>query len=174
VDLPHGRSLVRTEGRNSDLVMFEVALVSFFVDMAGPLGVPRSIATIYGICFSSAEPLTFSEIQERVHMSSGSISQGLRVLREVGALKAERPIGGRRERFEADLELRKLIARYIERRVEKQLKSGHGRLQAIAREISASREPEAKMLRIRLRSLQNWHNKSRALLPVVKTFLKLT
>lgn len=66
-------------------------MVSFFIDAADMLGVPKSVAAIYGICFASPEPLSFSDINERLDISSGSISQGLRVLREVGALKVAEP-----------------------------------------------------------------------------------
>ena len=61
--------------------------MAFFLEAADILGVPKSVAAIYGICFASPQPLGFSEIQARLDISAGSISQGLRVLREIGALK---------------------------------------------------------------------------------------
>lgn len=84
--------LVKAGDRPADVVAFEEALVSFFTDAADNLGVPKSVAAIYGICFASPEPLSFSDINERLDISSGSVSQGLKVLREVGALRvAETP-----------------------------------------------------------------------------------
>lgn len=235
---PTTSGLVRTGGRAADVVAFEEALVGFFIGAADLLGVPKSVGAIYGICFASPEPLSFSEINERLEISSGSISQGLKVLREVGALKiatggpegqkAGGPEDGRRrtdgggrtadggrqttddgertadggqqttddgrkpaeraidrasarlalartrERFEPDLELRKIVIHYIEQRLQKQLDSGHARLKAVAKMIPEINPADAERLRDRFGSLQTWHAKTRALLPIAKTFLKLT
>lgn len=200
--------LVRGERRAADVVAFEDALVSFFIDAADILGVPKSVAAIYGICFASPEPLSFSEINERLDISSGSISQGLRVLKEVGALRvvhattqrttlnAERSSGKpdesdgsvaeadgaevkqaltrSRERFEPELELRKLVLHWVEQRLQKQLSSGNAQLTAIIRSIPPSLTKDSEVLETRFDSLKAWHDKAHSLLPLAKTFLKLT
>jgi HTH-type transcriptional regulator, glycine betaine synthesis regulator len=165
--------LVRANGRAAEIVFFEESLVAFFAEAAELLGIPRSIAAIYGVCFASPEPLSFSEIHDRLEMSSGSVSQGLRILREVGALKA---VNGpdRRDRFEPDLELRKLVTHYLGERLEKQLDAGRGSLQAVGKALPRGRNGSARVLRERLKVLQNWHDKTRAILPLVKTFLNVS
>ena len=166
--------MIRADGRPANVVAFEESVVAFFLEAAEILGVPKSLAAIYGVIFASPEPLSFSEVQERLDISAGSISQGLRVLREVNALKVVPNSDSKRELFEPDLELRKLIAHYLEQRVEKQLDSGRGRLQAIAKAIPDGADGSSKVLRTRLKSLQGWHDKSRRVLPMVKALLKLT
>lgn len=196
--------LVRASGRPADLVAFDDAVVGYFVEAADLLGVPKSVAAIYGICFASPEPLSFSEIDERLDISSGSISQGLRVLKEVGALKVAdatrsslsvigdlektasegRPpianndqlITGARSaaRYAPDLELRKLILHWLEQRLQPQLNSGHSRLEAVLKSVPAGHNGSASVIQMRLESLQTWHDKARSLLPIAKTFLKLT
>ena len=156
------------------MVAFEEAVVAFFFDAAEILGIPKSLAAIYGVCFASPEPLSFSEVQERLDISAGSISQGLRILREVNALKVTSAPGSRRELFEPDLELRKLISHYLEQRVERQLESGRGRLRAVGMAVPSGSSDSVKVLRTRLRALQGWHDKSRRALPMLKTLLKLT
>src|SRR5688572_14303026 len=79
--------LVVAGDRPADLVAFENEVVDFFVAAADLLGVPKSVAAIYGIVFASPHPLTFSDIEERLAISKGSVSQGLKVLREIGALE---------------------------------------------------------------------------------------
>jgi len=145
----------------------------FFLEFAEVLAVPKSVAAIYGICFASPSPLSFSEVRERLDISAGSISQGLRVLREVGALKVVTNPPDHRECFTPDLEMRKLIAHYLEERLEKQLKSGRGRLEAIAKSVPVGNNGSTKVLKARLKSLQGWHRKARALLPIARTVLKL-
>lgn len=159
--------------RDAAVVVFEAEVVSFFCDAADLLGVPKSVAAIYGVCFASAEPLSFVDLNERLDISMGSISQGVRVLRDVGALKV---VGShdRREYFAPDLELRKLAARFIEQRLEKQLKAGKNRLQTMKTSIPAGPPDSARELKARLKNLENWHDKGKALVPMVKAFLKLT
>lgn len=196
-------ALIRPEGREPEVVAFETAVVSFFLDAAEILGIPKSLAVIYGICFASEEPLSFADIEQKLSISKGSISQGLRVLREVGALKvwvASAPLvsglpddalataspgpalslskenlvqrGTRpRERFEPDIELRKLILHYLEQRVEKQLEAGKKRIREIK---AATPRSESKTIIARVKSLEGWHTKSRALLPMIKGALRLT
>ncbi len=179
----NGLGLLRVAGRDAVVVAFEAELVSFFLDAADMLGVPKSVAAIYGVCFASAEPLSFADIEARLDISAGSISQGLRVLREVGALRpVEGPAGGapangdakRRDYYAPDLHLRNLVTRWLDQRLQKQIDSGHGRLKAVAKAIPPGRDGAAKILKSRVKTLQSWHDQARAVLPIVKSFLKLT
>ena len=165
--------LVLQGERADSVVAFEGQVVDFFVDAADLLGVPKSVAAIYGIVFASPEPLSFAEIEARLDISKGSISQGLRVLREVGALKEVSADADRAELFTPDLEMRKLAARFLEKRLQKQLEAGSTRLTTLQRALPSGRSADADVLRRRLSSLQDWHSKARALLPIAKTFLKL-
>lgn len=201
---PRPIGLVRAGKRPADVLAFEEAVVGYFVEAADLLGVPKSVAAIYGICFASPEPLSFSEIDERLDISSGSISQGLRVLKEVGALKVadvprsslsgngysekaaveadtpitnnEQPITTARSaaRYTPDLELRRLILHWLEQRLQNQLNSGSGRIEAILKAVPAGQNGSASVIQQRLESLQTWHAKAGALLPIAKSFLKLT
>lgn len=144
--------LVRQNGRPADIVAFEESVVEFFLEAAEALAVPKSLAAIYGVCFASPVPLSFSEVRDRLGISSGSVSQGLRILQNVNALKVVTSPHTKRELFEPDLELRKLIAHYLEERVEKQLNSGRDRLQAIVQAIPEGPDGSGKILRARLKS----------------------
>ena len=83
---PKARDLLQKQERSASVVGFEEAVVDFFVDAADLLGVPKSVAVLYGIVFASPQPLSFADIQARGTLSKGSVSQGLRVLREMGAI----------------------------------------------------------------------------------------
>jgi len=181
-DTPSAAHLIRTQGRDPAVTTFEVAVVSFFFDAADLLGVPKSVAAIYGLCFASPEPLSLADINDRLDISIGSISQGLRVLREVGALKiatghphSETPFRTTRAReyYVPDMELRKLAAHFIETRLEQQVKRGKTRLEALKVAVPEVDATQTKELRSRLKQLESWHAKGRALVPMVKTFLKL-
>ena len=173
-DLPKTlRGLVISTDRPVKQAAFDAAVVDFFVDTAGLLGVPKSVAAIYGIVFASPKPLSFADIAARLDISKGSISQGLRILREIGAVKEISAEVDRVELFTPDLELRKLIARFISSRLQAQLTAGQKRLAAILNHVPAGDLAHAELLRQRLKHLTGWHTKARALLPIARTFLKL-
>jgi DNA-binding transcriptional regulator GbsR (MarR family) len=165
--------VIRGEGRAAEVVAFEESLLGFFIEAANLLGVPKSVAIIYGTVFASPQPLSFAEIEARLHLSKGSISQGLRLLREMGAIKEVSTPADKAELFLPDMELRKLIDRWIAERLQRQLVSGQNRLNSLMRTMPGARSADAKILRQRLKQLQNWHDKAGAALPLVRGFLKL-
>lgn len=160
-------------GRPEQMVAFEAGVVDFFVEAAAVLSVPKSVAAIYGILFASPLPLSFAEIEARLDLSKGSISQGLRGLREVGAIKEVSTADDRAELFTPDTEMRQIIAHFLESRVEGQLKAGSGKLTALRSHLDAYSNGEQKILKQRVKKLEAWNAKTRALLPVIRTFLKL-
>ena len=81
--------LVLPGDRPADVVAFEAATVDFFVDAADLLGVPKSVAAIYGVVFASPVPLSFADIESHLGISKGSVSQGL-----AGATGNRRAQGG--------------------------------------------------------------------------------
>ncbi len=95
------------------------------------------MAAIDGICVANPTPLGFSEIREWLDISSGSISQDLKVLREIGVLKVVQSPLERRDRFVPALELRNRILHYIDCRLEAQLDSGRDALQVIVKQVPA-------------------------------------
>ena len=165
--------LVRMDGREEDVAAFEAAMVGFFVDAADLMGVPKSVAAIYGICFATPEPLSFADLEQKLDLSAGSINQGVRFLREIGALKKVSIAAERLERFEPDMELRKLASHWLEQRLQKQLSSGQSRLTALGDAVPADKNGSKKRLTARLKALQDWHDRTQRLLPIVRAFLKL-
>jgi len=174
VDAFPATTLVLDAGRPTDVVFFERAVVDFFLEAAEMLGVPKSVAAIYGVVFASPESLCFADVEARLDISKGSVSQGLRVLREMGALAVVSRNGDRREFFVPDMQLRKLIQRWLAERLQKQLVSGGSRLAGLSRSMPQFDRKQQDALRQRLKHLKSWHDKASKLLPIAKTFLALT
>src|SRR2546425_4179831 len=83
------------------LSALETEIIDLFVQVSRMLGQPRSLAEIYGLLFISARPLAMDDLIERLRMSKGSASQGLKFLRNVGAVKMVYVPGDRRVHYEA-------------------------------------------------------------------------
>jgi DNA-binding transcriptional regulator GbsR (MarR family) len=171
-DLPEnsGRVLGVASRRLSD---FEQEIVGVFVGLAQGVGLPKSYGEIYGLLFASAQPLDFTTIQERLELSKGSVSQGLRALREIGAVAVAEGPDERRERYVAATELRQLIGALLRGTVEPQLALGETRLAKAARLLGREKlsPAEARTLSHRLDKLQAWHRKAGGMLPWIAKFL---
>ena len=101
----------------------EREVIAIFVQMAQALGAPRSLGEIYGLLFATPQPLSFQEIADRLKLSKGSVSQGLRFLRTVGAIKPVVVAQDRREFFEPVVELRALVGGFFKERLNPQLEA---------------------------------------------------
>jgi len=176
------RSGIEPEGHRDGIAVtdFEQAVVRLFTDTADLLGVPKSVAMIYGMLFASPTPLTFAEIEARLGISKGSVSQGLRFLREIGAV---RPAGGDEfvhesartpVAYEPVVELRKLLTRLIADKLQPQIKAGGERIEELGRLLPALPAAEAAVLSGRLKHLHVWQRRSREFLPLLKTFLAVS
>jgi DNA-binding transcriptional regulator GbsR (MarR family) len=170
---PGAAGLVLAGDRPAAVVDFEAAMVDFFVDAADLFGVPRSLAAIYGIVFAAPAPLSFAEIAARLDLSQGSISQGLRALRDVGAVVEVSTDADSTDLFAVDTEMRQLIGRFLKSRVERQLNGDAERLAGLKTRLAALPAADRKKLSPRLQKLQRWHDRTRRLLPLVRAFLQL-
>lgn len=166
-------SLIRLHGRPVETAAFEKALTSYFIQAADLIGAPHSMAAIYAVLFSSPVPLCFADLSNRLMISAGSISHGLRVLKEIGAIHSVGYQGDRKEYFEADMELKKMFRRFLEGRLAAELAQGEQRLENIRMAIPKLNDHDAKVLEARVDQLAHWQSKAKALIPVAKSFLAI-
>src|SRR6266478_5428805 len=103
----------------------ETEIINLFVQLSRLLGQPRSLAEIYGLLFISARPLAMDDLIERLRLSKGSASQGLKFLRNMGAVKTVYVPGDRRVHYEAVAELRNLLTRFLRDQIVPHLENGH-------------------------------------------------
>ena len=87
---------------------FQRRSISLFVNAASALSLPKSVGEIFGLYYSTEEPLSLNEVTAYLGISRGSASEGIRWLRGMGALKPVVRPGMRREHFTAETSLRKL------------------------------------------------------------------
>src|SRR5271154_4226486 len=95
----------------------EIEVIHLFVQFARALGQPRSVAEIYGLLFASEKPLAMDTLIERLNLSKGSASQGLKYLQDLGAVRPIYVAGERRMHYEAVAELRNLAGRFLRRQM---------------------------------------------------------
>lgn len=162
------------DGSPQELDPLERQVVAVFVDGVRVLGLPRSIGEIYGLLFISRSPLSLDDLVQRLNISKGSASQGLRMLKSLGAVREADGNGGaeRRTYYEPAVELKRLVGGFIREQVRPHLESGKlkiSRLAATAREVD---DPEhRKFLNDRVERLEQWMRSGGKVLPILQKIL---
>ena len=152
---------------------FQAEIIATFVDVVHALGLPKSYGEIYGLLYATAQPLCFAEIHEQLDLSKGSVSGGVRALKEIGAIRSVSVSTDRREFFEPELELKKLLQALLAGRLEPQLKGSIERMARLETLLSQTEVDPAsrRVLSGRVTKLGNWRRKASGLLPWIRKFL---
>ncbi|QYM77528.1 transcriptional regulator [Horticoccus luteus] len=151
---------------------FEQACGEFFTDLVGVVGIPRSVGQIYGLLFASPVPLGFTDIAQRLDISKGSASQGLRLLQSLGAVRSAGTSGDRRELFWPETRLRRLVSGILREKVEPLVSADESRM-ARLRELARA-TPDAAGAAFsedQVKLLETWRRQMWLLLPILKTLL---
>jgi DNA-binding transcriptional regulator GbsR (MarR family) len=149
----------------------EIEVIHLFIQFAGALGQPRSVAEIYGLLFASEKPLDMDALIERLNLSKGSASQGLKYLFDLGAVRKVYVAGERRTRYEAVAELRKLATRFLRQQMLIHFEESEARLDQIAAQSETLSEEQRRHLTERIRLLRRWQLTGRRVVPLVLRML---
>jgi HTH-type transcriptional regulator, glycine betaine synthesis regulator len=139
----------------------ESSVIDLFVQLSRVLGQPRSYAEIYGLLFISAQPLAMDDLIARLRLSKGSASQGLKYLRQLGAIREIYVPGERRVHYEAVAVLRNLVGRFLRDQVLPQLLSAEDKLAHIAATLKTMPAAEQDRVIGRVKMLQSWGKNAR-------------
>ena len=148
---------------------WEIAVVDLFLNAANSFGLPKSYGQIYGLLFCRDESLSMGEVMELLQISKGSASQGLRALKQLGAVNLVFERNDRKERFLAEIRLRKLVSGFIREQGEPHLDKGLARLKQIETLlVDLDDSDSCKRGSRRHEVLSGWHRQMSRLLPLVK------
>ena len=146
---------------------FEREVVALFVRMADLLNLPRSVGEIYGILFISTKPLCLDDCRQRLNISKGSTSQGLKILRSFGAIRTVYIPGDRKDYYVAETSLRKITSGFASEQIQPHVASGKDRIERI-RELLADQDAEdQEVLEEKVRLLENWQSRAGKTLPLI-------
>lgn len=157
-----------TKETNPSLTPFQRESIDLFVGAFAVLSLPRSLGEIYGLLYSTEEPLAFDDLVTRLDLSKGSVSEGLRLLRSLGAVNLVPIEGSRKDHFTAETSLRRLAGGYLRHRIEPYLRGGESRIESLLK-VGATDSERNDFQQKRLSQLLSWHRFLSRILPVFKT-----
>ena len=145
------------------------AVIDLFLNAANSFGLPKSYGQIYGLLFCRDQSLAMDEVMDLLKISKGSASQGLRALRQLGAVSSVFEPGDRKERFIAEIRLRKLVGGFLREQADPHLDKGVARLRQIEALLGDLDDSDSRKRGIRrYEILSGWHRQMSRLLPWVK------
>jgi HTH-type transcriptional regulator, glycine betaine synthesis regulator len=164
VETPNGARAAR-------LNPVEVDIIHLFVQLSRALGQPPSVAEVYGLLFITPRPLPQDDFTERLNLSKGSASQGLRYLLDLGAVRTVYVAGDRRVHYEAVAELRNLVNRFLRQQVLTYFEDSQDRLDRIQVEAQELPDGDREFALARVKMLKSWEKNAKRVLPFVLAML---
>lgn len=164
----------------------QAEVIEVFVRLARIVGQPKSVGEIYGLLYINRQPLPMDEICKRLNLSKGSTSQGLRMLKSLGAVRHNYQVGDRRDFYSAETSLKKLVSGYIEDTLTPLLANGEERLERLqtlldktteeqtkkgSKTVSEDEAADQEFFTQRVGKLRKWHQRAHQLFPFIRKFL---
>ena len=144
--------------------------MSFFAEVVQLFGVPKSVGQIFGLLYASPAPLGFPDIVERLEISKGSASQGLQLLRSLGAIIEAESADARGVAYEPELSLRQLVTGVLRERIAPMANTGADRLKRLKQLAERSSENK-KFYLDRTKQLETWRKRFTTVLPLLSALL---
>lgn len=149
----------------------EIEAIDLFISFMKLIGLPKSVGEIYGLLFVSGPALNAEQITERLQISAGAASQGLKLLRSLGAVRSIYVPGDRRDHFSSDLDLSTFASAFIKEELNPRLEKASERIErmeVLAKQMEGE-EREAAFKRIE--RLRHWMERGRKMMPWILKFL---
>jgi len=126
--------------------------------LASSVGLSRVIGQLYAMLFLSNEPLCLDDMAERLKISKGNASVNIRELEKLGVVRKVWVKGSRKDFYEAELNLEKLIKNGIvaavKRRMDMILETVI-RTENLVKKVKGMAKEEKKMAELYLKRLQS-------------------
>lgn len=134
----------------------ELLMIESWVRLANSWGAPRSVVQIYGFVFVSQQPVTAQDCVDCLKISRSSAGQGLKALKDIGAIKQSFQIGERRETYVIEPDLGNLVRGILEGRLFPAFEDFFSSLDEIEKNARRGKEP---FILSRIEKLRRWSTK---------------
>ena len=141
----------------------ELEVIDVCVRAATAFGASRSMGEIFGLIFCSARPVAFDDVVRSLGISSGSTSQGLRRMCQLGIIRSCYVPRDRRVHYELKASLRGLVAAVLEESLLVPLGMADEQIGRLRSKLDG-KNAASPVLASRIELLADWNAKFRAAL----------
>ena len=150
----------------------QLEFIDAIVRMVNILGMPKSVGQIYGLLYSSPEPLCMDHIMSVLKISLSGASQGLKTLRSFRAIRTVMIPGDRRDFFEAEESFKKLFIKFLQEEMEPHFDSAKERIERMEDLLEEMPEEDKGFYNGRVDRLRAVNKAANRLLPIVRAMIK--
>jgi len=118
-------------------------------------GFKRNMGRMWTVLYLDDHPLTAADLGERLGLSTGAVSMLLTELLQWGAIKKAWVVGERREHYEPETSLWKMISRVFRERELNWIKSAADAFEEAKQEVRPGTDARRKLIAERIASLTN-------------------
>lgn len=134
----------------------ELAMIENWVQLSDSLGLPRSLAQMYGLIFASKHPVSAQDCVDALKISRSSAGQGLKALRDIGAIRPAFELGARREAFVIEPDLGLVIQGLLKGRIVPAFDTFFSRIEPLEQALNPQKDA---FLVGRIQKLHRWRTK---------------
>jgi DNA-binding transcriptional regulator GbsR (MarR family) len=116
-------------------------------------GFKRNMGRMWAVLYLEDHPLNATDLGDRLGLSTGSVSMLLTELQEWGAIKKAWVVGERKEHYEAETSIWKMVSRVFRERELQWIKSASDSFEAASKELVAGDDARNKMIAGRVAEL---------------------
>jgi DNA-binding transcriptional regulator GbsR (MarR family) len=169
--MPPAAARVRAAARPSALQRADLAAADAVGALMELWGFRRQLGRVWAVLFLSDRPLAAPELCARLEISTGLLSMSLAELRRWGVVRPVPVTGSRKEHYEAETNVWRLVARVLREREKRAVERALAAFEsALADARSALADPDATLqaaARFKARRLEVLAGLSRAALKVL-------
>lgn len=162
---------------NTDLTQVEDVILEKLNQICGKFGLNNIMAQLYATLYLKGRPMSLNEMVERLNISKGSVSVNIRALERYGAVRQVWVKGSRKDYYEAEADIAKVIMERIKsmasRRlseVDEMVSSSYSVMDAINGNDD-SEDESVKIFKERLERLKNLYEQAKSMYELFNTFL---
>lgn len=116
-------------------------------------GFKRNMGRMWAVLYLEDHPLTAAELGERLGLSTGAVSMLLTELLQWGIVKKAWVVGERREHYEAETSIWKMVSRVFRERELNWIKTASEQFDQAGKELGGARDARRKLIADRIASL---------------------
>ena len=147
---------------NKKLEMAQDKFMEGIGKLAGSFGLNQFIAQLYAVLYLSNKPLSLDELAERLKASKGNVSVNIRELENWGAVRSVWVKGSRKDYYEADPDIRKVLSDKLRSAAQKRITEVSGMIDNFKKivdsaeaELTKDERETAKIYKERLKKIED-------------------
>ncbi|MCG8524847.1 MAG: hypothetical protein MI748_00590 [Opitutales bacterium] len=151
----------------------EMDMIDFVVRFGRLIGLQKSVCEIYGLLLASSRPLSMEDISQRLSMSMGSASQGLKILRGLNGVSVVYLPAQRKDHYQAELDFRSIVTKFLEEEIRPFLTVAEERFSRIEEVAKVLDSSEKKLIEDRIKVFRKLNRRAKQIVPAISKILSL-